>query len=262
MLNNMRLLCVIIGALLSAASLALPQPAQPAFEVASVRPSAQTVGPDYNNQVNWTADRFTAKNATLKRLIADAWNLQLNQVIGPLWLDRNEYDIEARPAAGATREQRESMLQSLLAHRFALKQHRETRVMRVYELTVAKNGFKIKPVEIMPAAGGETRPAAGFHFHGEMRQFADLLAVQFSIPAAERPDMPVRAGGPVIPVIDKTGLQGDYDFSVDIHPEIGTDSFAAWQRALNDQLGLKIESSKGEVEVIVVDDAAKIPTAN
>lgn len=263
MLDAMRLpRLIVFGACLASAALALPQPAPPVFEVASVRPSAQTVGPDYNNQVTWTANRFTAKNATLKRLIADAWNLQLSQVTGPAWLDRNEYDIEARPAADATREQRESMLRGLLAERFSLKQHSETRAMRVYELTVAKNGPKIKPAEIRPAAGGETQPAAGFHFHGEMRQFADLLAVQFSIPAAERPDMPVRAGGPVIPVIDKTGLHGDYDFSVDTHPEIGTDSFAAWQRALNDQLGLKIESSKGEVEVIVVDDAAKIPTAN
>jgi uncharacterized protein (TIGR03435 family) len=134
--------------------------------------------------------------------------------------------------------------------------------MRVYELTVAKDGsqkseFKLKPVE-----GGESHAGAGFHFHGEMRQFADLLAVQFSIPAPERPDVPARAGGPAIPVIDRTGLQGIYDFSVDIRPEMGTDSFAAWQRALNEQLGLRIENRKGDVRVLVVDDAAKIPSAN
>jgi uncharacterized protein (TIGR03435 family) len=258
MLDNMRVpRFIIVSAFLSTAILAQPQPAQPAFEVASVRPSAQTVGPDYNNQVSWTPDRFTAKNATLKRLIADAWDLQLNQVIGPAWLDRNEYDIEARPPANATREQRDLMLQSLLAERFGLKQHSETRMMRVYELTVAKAGPKITP-----AASGEPHTGAGFHFHGEMRQFADLLAVQFSIPAPERPDAPVRAGGPVVPVIDKTGLQGDYDFSVDIHPELGTDSFAAWQHALNEQLGLRIESRKGNVVVRVVDDAAKIPSPN
>ncbi len=258
MLDPMRTpLLVVIGTILSPAALAQPQPAQPAFEVASVRPSARTVGPDYNNQITWTADRFTAKNATLKRLIADAWNLQLNQVIGPAWLDRNEYDIEARLAGDAAREQRALMLRSLLAERFGLKQHSETRAMRVYELTAAKNGPKIKPVE-----AEEPHAGAGFHFHGEMRQFADLLAVQFSIPAAERPDVPVRAGGPLIPVIDKTGLQGVYDFSVDIHPELGTDSFAAWQRALDEQLGLRIESRKGDVAVLVIDDVAKTPSAN
>jgi len=257
MLDHMRFLCFIaLGAILTASLLAQAQPAQPAFEVASVRPSGQTVGPDYNNQVSWTPDRFTAKNVTLKRLIADAWAIQLNQVIGPAWIERNEYEIDARPAADATRDQRALMLRSLLAERFGLKQHSETRSMRVYELTVAKDGPKIKPAD-----GGEAH-AGGFHFHGEMRQFADLLAVQFSIPAPERPDMPVRAGGPAIPVIDKTGLEGIYDFSVDIRPEIGTDSFAAWQRALNEQLGLVIESRKGDVPVVVVDDAAKIPSAN
>jgi uncharacterized protein (TIGR03435 family) len=248
---------IVLASLLSTALLAQPQPAQPSFEVASVRPSAQTVGPDYNNQVSWTPARFTAKNVTLKRLIADAWNLQLNQVIGPSWLDHNEYDIEARLAGDATSQQKALMLQSLLADRFALKQHAETRAMRVYELTVAKDGPKIKP-----AASGEPSAPAGFHFHGEMRQFADLLAVQFSIPAPERPDVPARAGGPLIPVIDKTGLQGTYDFSVDVHPELGTDSFLTWQRALSEQLGLRIENRKGDVEIRVVDDAAKIPSAN
>jgi uncharacterized protein (TIGR03435 family) len=258
MLYHMRVPRLIVASIfLSTTAHAHSQPAQPAFDVASVRPSAQTVGPDYNNQIRWTSDRFTAKNATLKRLIADAWELQLNQVVGPTWLDRNEYDIEARLPGDATREQRALMLRSLLVERFGLKQRSEARNMRVYELTVAKGGPKIKPVE-----SGESHADAGFHFHGEMRQFADLLAVQFSIPAAERPDVPVRAGGAPTPVIDKTGLQGTYDFSVDMHPEIGTDSFAAWQHALNEQLGLRIESRKGNVEVFVVDAAAKMPSAN
>jgi uncharacterized protein (TIGR03435 family) len=254
MLVHMRLPCIIAAVILTTAAFAH---SQPAFDVASVRPSAQTVGPDYNNQVSWTPARFTAKNVTLKRLIADAWNLQLNQVIGPPWLERNEYDIEARFSGEPTREQRELMLQGLLTDRFALKQHRETRQMRVYELSVAKDGPKFKP-----ATDEQPHPGGGFHFHGEMHQFADLLAVQFSIPAPARPDEPMRAGGPLIPVLDKTRLEGIYDFTVDIHPELGTDSFAVWQRALNEQLGLRIESRKGDVEVRVIDDAAKTPTAN
>jgi uncharacterized protein (TIGR03435 family) len=235
-----------------------PQPSQPAFEVASVKSSAQTVGPDYNNQVSWTPTGFTARNVTLKRLIADAWNLQLDQIIGPEWLDRNEYEIEARFAEGATRQQKALMLQSLLAGRFGLKQHTETRNLRVYELTTAKTGPKIKPF----VDGGASRPSPGFHFHGDMHQFADLLAVQFSIPAPQDPGTPVTAGGPAIPVLDKTGLDGIYDFSVDMRPELGTDQFAAWRRVLADQLGLSIESRKGDVAVIVVDEVAKAPSAN
>jgi uncharacterized protein (TIGR03435 family) len=63
-------------------------------------------------------------------------------------------------------------------------------------------------------------------------------------------------------VVDKTGLEGIFDFSVDMQPELNTDSFTAWQRALEDQLGLRINSQKGEVAVVVVDDAARIPNEN
>lgn len=256
MLNGMHLpRFVIASILLTAAALAQCQPARPVFDVASVRPSTRTVGPDYNNQIGWTAEGFTGKNVTLRRLIADAWKLQLDQVIGPPWLDRNEYDIEARAADGATRDQKALMLQSLLADRFNLKQHSEMRSMRVYELTVGKDGPKIKPV-------GDGESHVGFHFHGDMRQFADLLAVQFSIPAAADPNTPVRAGGPATPVLDRTGLDGIYDFNVDIHPELGTDAFTGWQRVLDEQLGLKIEGGKADVEVHVIDDVAKTPSAN
>lgn len=248
---------IAVSAVLAAAAICWCQTARPVFDVASVRPSTHTVGPDYNNQISWTAEGLTARNATLRRLIADAWHLQLDQVIGPPWLERNEYDIEARMAAGATGEQRAWMLESLLIERFGMKQHAETRALRVYELTVGKNGPKIKPV-----AEGEAPVGAGFHFYGDMRQFADLLAVQFSIPAASSPSEPVRAGGPAIPVLDKTGLDGVYDFSVDIHPEMGTDALTAWRRVLDDQLGLTIESRKDEVEVRVIDAISEVPSAN
>jgi uncharacterized protein (TIGR03435 family) len=63
-------------------------------------------------------------------------------------------------------------------------------------------------------------------------------------------------------VLDKTGLPGIFDFSVDIHPELGTDMFALWQRALEDQLGLRIEGRRGNATVLVVDAAERIPTEN
>jgi uncharacterized protein (TIGR03435 family) len=150
------------------------------------------------------------------------------------------------------------MLRSLLSDRFHLKEHNKTRAMRVYELATGPGGPRIRPV----LAESVPRPGTGLHFRGTMRQFADLLAVQFSIPAASSPDTPVRAGGPPIPVLDRTGLQGIYEFSVDLRPELGTDAFTAWKRALEEKLGLKIESRKGDVPVVVVDDAAEIPTAN
>lgn len=95
-----------------------------------------------------------------------------------------------------------------------------------------------------------------------MRQFADFLAVQFSIPMLDDPSQPGRAGGPAIPVLDRTGISDVFDFAVDVRPELGTDSFTLWQRVLREQLGLRIEARRGPVEVLVVDDAARVPSAN
>jgi uncharacterized protein (TIGR03435 family) len=259
MLSAMRALRLVIClALPCLTALGQSSSEAPAFDVASVKPNQHQVGPDYNNQIAYTTAGFAARNATLKRLIAEAYRLQINQVSGPGWLDQNEYDIDARTAGNTTRDQVGLMLQTLLAERFNLKQHSETREMRVYDLTVANSGPKIHPV----SDGEAATPQSGFHFHGDLRRFADLLAVQFSIPAPGNPNEPVRAGGTPIPVLDKTGLPGIYDFSVDIHPELGTDMFTAWQRVLRDQLGLRIESRKENVPVVVVDEAAKVPSEN
>jgi len=248
----------VLLAVLGVYSFGQSQTVPVAFDVASVRPSGHEVGPDYNNQITESSAGFTGHNVTLKRLVAEAWHCQLNQVEGPPWLDRNEYEVEARLPEGASEKEIPRMLRSLLAARFHLKEHSETREMRAYVLETGPGGAKSQPVR-----PGETAAAGqGFHFRGDMRQFADLLAVQFSIPAPESPNEPVRAGGPPIPVLDKTGLEGIYEFSVDMRPEMGTDSFTAWKRALEEQLGLKIESRKDAVPVVVVDDAAKVPTGN
>jgi len=234
------------------------QATQSSFEVASVRPSQQEVGPDYNNQITYSPDRFTGRNVTLRRLVAEAWQCQLDQVFGPPWFDHNEYDIAARVPEGASKEQIFLMLRSLLSERFHLKEHSDTRQMRVYELMIGQGGPRIHPIASANAVPG----GSGVHFRGDMRQFANLLAVQFSIPAADSPNVPARAGGSPIPVLDKTGLQGIYEFSVDLRPELGTDAFTAWNRALEDQLGLRIESRKANVAVVVVDDVAKLPIAD
>jgi uncharacterized protein (TIGR03435 family) len=172
-----------------------------AFDVATVRPSQRLAGPDYNNQLTYSPTGMTARNVTLKRLVADAYHLQLNQVLGPSWLDKNEYDIDAKAAGAGTREQMALMLRSLVAERFKLTQHSEMREMRVYELVIGKSGPKIHPM-----SDGETATTqAGFHFQGDMRRFADPLAVQLSIPASDNPSEPARASASPISVLDKTG---------------------------------------------------------
>jgi len=259
MLRLMCALCLLVLLALPSAMIAgqTPPPA-PAFDVASVRQCQHTVGPDYNNQLTYSPNGLTARNVTLQRLVAEAYGLRLTQVSGPGWLDQNEYDIDARTAGANTREQMAGMLRSLLAGRFNLVEHSEVREMRVYELIVDKSGPKIHPLK----DGESSTIQSGFHFHGDMREFADLLTVQFSIPAANNPSEPARAGGPQIPVVNKTGLAGTFDFSVDMRPELGTDAFTLWQRALQSQLGLSIESRKESLAILVVDSAAKIPTEN
>ena len=259
MLMAMRAVCFFISLLLSGlVSVGQTSSTAPAFDVATVRPSQRLVGPDYNNQLSYSPTGLIARNVTLKRLMAEAYQLQLNQILGPSWLDRNEYDIDAKAAGAGTKEQMALMLRSLIAERFKLTQHSEMRDMRVYELLIGKSGPKIRPM----GDGKEATAPAGFHFHGDLRRFADLLAVQLSIPASDNPAEPARASASSIPVLDKTGLSGIFDFSVDIHPELGTDMFALWQRALEDQLGLRIESRKENVGVLVVDEAARVPTEN
>jgi uncharacterized protein (TIGR03435 family) len=233
-------------------------PKTPLFDVASVRPSQHIVGPDYNNQFTYSPTGISGRNVTLKRLLAEAYHLQLNQIFGPGWLDQSEYDVEAKTAEGATRDQLAQMLRNLIAERFALAEHNEMREMRVYELVTAKSGPLIHAMK----SGENVNAGAGMHFHGDMAQFADLLAVQLSIPAAASPSEPVRASSAPILVLDKTGLPGIFDFDVAMRPEMGTDGFTSWQRALQDQLGLKIEGRKERVPVLVVDGATRTPTQN
>ena len=234
-------------------------PAQtPSFEVASVKRSQKPVGPDYNNQFAYSPSGFTARNATLKALVAEAYRLQRRQVLGLAWMDQEEYDIDARANGASSREQISSMLRAVLSERFDLKQHTETRVMRAFELLPAPSGPKLQPVK----DGDTPKPGGGFHFRGNMRQFADFLAIKVSMPAPIDPTIPSIAGGPPVPMLDKTGLEGIYDFNLDVRPELGTDGLTLWQRALREQLGLRIESGRDPVTVLVIDGALRVPTAN
>jgi len=228
------------------------------FDVASVKPSANVAGPDANNRFTFSPSGITARNATLRRLIAEAYHLQLRQVLGPGWLDQNEYDIDAKAAGRVGEEERSSMLRSLLSDRFGLKQHRETRELRMYELVVDRGGQKIQP----SARDEAPKSEPGMRFHGDLRRLADVIAIQLTIAMPDDPARPGRAGGTPAPVLDKTGLSGTYDFSVDIRPEPGADMLTLWQRVLRDKLGLRLESRRGPVEVLVVDSAEKVPTGN
>src|SRR5215467_12007304 len=122
--------------------------------------------------------------------------------------------------------------------------------MRAYQLVVDKGGPKFDLIK------------CGFPFHGEMRQLADLIAIQLTISLPADPTRPGIAGGSPAVVLDKTGLEGVYDLMIDIRPEPGADMVALWQRYAQERLGLKIESTRDQVPVVVIDSAERIPEAN
>jgi uncharacterized protein (TIGR03435 family) len=232
---------------------------QSAFDVASVKPSERIVGKDYGNQISIRPTGFSGRNVTLKRLIEEVYRLQPHQVSGALnWLDLNEYDVEAKVDAPTSKNQLLLILRTLLTDRFRLAFHHEEKELRVYELVVDKGGAKIQPVRDPEAPVARRQQ----DFHGDMQQFANLLALKLTAPPLVDVATPSLARGTPTPVLDKTRLAGIYDISVDLKLELGVEMFTIWQRVLQDQLGLKLESRKANVDVLVVDRAERIPTAN
>lgn len=230
------------------------------FDVASIKPSAHPVGKDARGRINFEPNRLSAGNVSLLNLIVEAWHVQPFQVTaGPGWLDLDEFDLDARTASAPSKEQMRAMLQSLLTERFHLALHRNTKDMRVYALMVDKGTPKLH------SATGELAPTTSpANFHGDMRQFANLISIQLSIPPipSDDPTRPSIASGPPVPVIDKTGLEGNFDISVNIRPELSSDMYTLWQRALREQLGLKLESTHAPVEVLIIDRIDRKPAEN
>src|ERR1700693_5642664 len=114
------------------------------FDVASVKPSAHPAGKDYRGAVVLAADRVTAHNVSLKNLIVEAYHAQPFQVTGGRgWLDWDEFDLDARAGAPVSKEDLRAMLAALLAERFHLALHQDSKEMRVYALSVDKGGPKL-----------------------------------------------------------------------------------------------------------------------
>jgi uncharacterized protein (TIGR03435 family) len=234
----------------------LAQPSQ-GFEVASIKPSRNPSAD--SNLDSAPGGRLTATNITVRELIRLAYGVKDYQIEhAPGWLEGERYDIAAKSAAATTRslDQEQSQIRELLTDRFHLATHRETKPMQVYLLVMARDGPKL--TEHNDGTGSGTRRACG-HLAGKrltMDTFAAVLSRQF-----ERD------------VLNRTGLTGMYDFQLDWTPDSGPcptppDSEAGSVTALpsiftaiQQQLGLKLESSKGPVEFLVIDHVER-PTGN
>ena len=229
-----------------AAAAVLAQP--PAFEVASIKPLPGLV----NAHGSFSGPRVTLSGYPLEGLIMDAWKVESWQIVGgPAWLDTQPFEILAKapgdsaPAA----QQLRLMLQSLLQERFRLKVHRETKEGPIYALVVAKGGPRMKR---SAAAGSRFTLSAprGVVTLNFQRQPVEYLVRQLSIAQLGRP------------VIDRTGLSGDWDFELSFMPNPSADSNVPDVfTAVQEQLGLRLEAQKGPVERLVI-DRAEMPSAN
>jgi uncharacterized protein (TIGR03435 family) len=222
-----------------------------AFEVASVKPlgTEAPMGVGRLLRLQLRPNLLEAKQATLKALIGEAYHIdQLQIVDGPNWLDRDRFNVTGKCGRQATREEFRAALRNLLAERFALTTHRETRVVPIYRMVVAKDGPKFQPAQ----DEGPSSPAAFGHLR--FRDLPSLCAVLSTF--SDRV------------VVDETGLQGRYGLDVDIsaHMRQGADHekddpFAVVLRETAQQLGVRFVSAKAPLEVLVVDRAER-PSAN
>lgn len=233
------------------------------FEVATIRPSAPE---EHARRLGWEGRRFTAKYTTISQMVQFAYNLQAKQVVGaPGWLDSTTYDIEGQAEAGdpSAAEFRE-MMQRLLAERLGLKTHWEPRTMQAYELVVAKGGAKLQA----PKEEEKAEIPPGVRIQRGPREWMRVLSVRGTMPELAAELQRVETDRPVV---DRTGLKGEFDFEMTatsakpfFEGELPDTSDAAPPlifTAIQEQLGLRLEPVKTDVQCLVV-DAVQRPSAN
>ena len=258
----------------------------PAFQVASIKRNTDTAFRGMGVRAQ-PGGRLTTQNAPLMMLIQNAYAVQAFQVGGgPAWINAEGYDIEAKPEGNADRQQMWLMLQTLLADRFKLALHRDTKELPVYALSVTKGGLKQPP----PKEGGcatfapdapPPAPGAGIPC-GKIRVMGLPSGVRMEgskVPMAEL----IRTLAMVLgrPVLDKTEFTTEFEVRLDFTPDETTaglpgaggpgdpggpppstdPSRPSISAALQEQLGLKLAPAKGPVEVLVIDRVER-PTAN
>jgi uncharacterized protein (TIGR03435 family) len=242
-----------------------PRPKFDAFEVATVKPVDSD--PKSGRFITMQgSNRFVEKDYTLKLLIAAAYDLNPRTISGgPAWIETDHYDILAVTPGDIRPDHDEqmTMLRSLLADRFKLTFHREPKVFSIYQLELAKSGPKLKESTAHPDDPVVVGPGVVYPqrivLPGRNATMGNLVSLlQRAI--LDRP------------VVDKTGLSGRYDFDLewapdetqfggDIPPATAAATSPPLFEAIQQELGLKLEATKGPVDALVVDRAER-PAAN
>jgi uncharacterized protein (TIGR03435 family) len=280
----MRLIATILTTIAASAAAQTPD-ASLQFEVASIKPSPPLASGRMRMQ--WrggpgTDDPglFTCENWPVSQLILQAFDLQDYQLVGPDWMQSARFTVSAKVPEGSSKEQFRMMMRNLLMDRLKLRFHYEKKETQGYALVIAKNGLKMK--ESASALDPEERPGR----LTERKTDAEGFPV---LPPGRVPMQMVMAGGHSTarhadetmkqfaadlgnevghPVTDETGLKGKYDFTLrwigqSVGPSASADDTGPnIFRALQEQLGLKLESKKEMVDILVVDHIEKTPTEN
>lgn len=234
-----------------------------AFEVASVKPAIADARGLMLIRPQPGGLRYVARNVPLRLLIKAMYKITDSQIIGgPGWMESDRFDIDAKAAHPSTVDQLHEMFKTLLADRFQLRFHRETREMLAYVMTAAKPSATLKPSEIQELYDIPIQPDGPGGVAGKRVSMAFLawyLSQQLSLP-----------------VVDRTALDGYYDFTLRWPPRErapeppaspgptvrlappGGDPFPErLTAAVREQLGLSLVERKAPVEVLVIDHAAK-----
>ncbi len=266
---------------------------RPEFEVASVKASAQSATPQFNLGVHIDGAMVSYTGLTLKDYIRTAYKVKDSQIFGPDWLTGERFDIVAKLPAGAARDQIPEMMQALLADRFKLTLHRDTKEFPVYALVVAKSGLKIKEsppdaesddtsgkanVDVSVTAG---RSGAVISLgKGSSISYDAQRIVAKKVTMAYLADSLARFVDR--PVVDMTNLKGSYDFTLEYNMDDlralilssapagtplppksadGADSGISLADSLQ-SAGLRLEPRKAPLEIFVIDHMEKTPTEN
>jgi uncharacterized protein (TIGR03435 family) len=220
------------------------------FEVASVR-----VRKSDDKSFYAIAGRFgpklTVQNLSMMLLLQRAFDVRRYQVAGPAWLEQVKLDIKAKMPVSALREEVPAALQSLLKERFNLGFHRENRTLPYYVLSGGKSGSKLKPAANprIPVSGTWKMRGTYVAKNDSMAHFCEELSRHIGFA-----------------VVNATELNGGFDFVLDFTPNDFHFSDPAGMpslfNAVQNQLGLKLESKKGPVEMLVIDRLDRAPTRN
>jgi len=255
----------------------IPQPLS--FEVATVKPiDGKNPHPP---SVTISGDRFSAAGMSLKELIKIAYDLNYGEdqqvTGGPAWTGSARFDIEAMedPALGEKLQKLSSdergkqireMLRGLLTDRFKLQVHHASSELSVYELLTAKSGSKLMPSVAQSSSSnpdGSSKPRSWIRFAGKgLLEGNDADAATLVTALSMQPEI----GGRL--VVDRTGLTGKYDFTLKWTPDMGQgaepptpDAGPSLFTALQDELGLRLQSTRAPVDVIVIDHV-DLPSEN